>query len=311
MTMGLPIISLHALSDGDQNPEIRRLYEACYERGFFYIKDHGVSPVSVRRAIEASRRFFSLPEDVKRLYGHDRQEVRPKASRGYVPEYGEILDKETGPDRKEIFDMGLERPLSGEPFTGRTIMPDDDVAPDFAAAHLQLQGEIMSKVVPALLRALALALRREATFFDQYFSDPVLIQRVIRYRRSQSGAGKHTDNGIFTVLIQERHDSPSLRVYTKNAWLDVPCLDDVFVINLGDMLQLWTKGLFVSTPHEVNHRQPRDRLSLPFFIYPNIDTSFHPFGSDDLLSSKDIMLENFNSIWTTKEGAGRSKELRS
>ena len=307
----LPMISLAALAGEEQDAEIRRLYDTCYQSGFFYLRDHGVSPDSVRRAIEASRRFFSLPEGVKRLYGHDRQVVQPSSSRGYVPEYGEILHTETGPDRKEIFDMGIERPLSGEPFVGPTIMPDDGAAPDFAAAHLQLQEEIMSKVVPALLRAFALALGRDAAFFDQYFSDPVLIQRVIRYPQTHSGAGKHTDNGIFTVLIQEWHENPSLRVYTENSWIDVPCLENTFVINLGDMLQLWTDGLFVSTPHEVNHRQPTTRFSLPFFIYPNIDAAFRPFGSGDLLRPKDIMLKNFNSIWITKDGAGRSKELSS
>ena len=306
----LPTLSLATLSSGEpDNPEIRRLYDVCYEHGFFYLQDHGVAPEAVQCTLEASQRFFNLPEATKRQYDHDHQVVYPRSARGYVPEYGETLHIQTGPDRKEIFDMGLERPLSGEPFIGPTVLPDDVVAPDFAAAHSQLQHEIMTKVVPLLLRAFALALNLEAHWFDRFFTEPTLIQRVIYYPAHYSGAGKHTDNGIFTVLIQEQHEVPSLRVYTRDTWIDVPCLENTFIINLGDMMQLWTDRLFVSTPHEVIHNRPVTRLSLPFFIYPNIDAVIEPFGSDEQIKSRDVMLKNFESIWVTHEGAGRSKEL--
>ncbi len=306
----LPILSLAALTNGErENPEIRRLYDICYEHGFFYLRDHGVSSEAVQRTLEASLRFFNLPEATKLQYDHEHQVVYPRSARGYVPQYGEILHIQTGPDLKEIFDMGFERPLSDEPFIGPTVLPDDIVAPDFAAAHFQLQHEIMTKVVPPLLRAFSLALNLEAHWFDRFFTEPTLIQRVIYYPAHHSGAGKHTDNGIFTVLIQEQQETPPLRVYTRETWIDVPCLEDTFIINLGDMLQLWTNGLFVSTPHEVIHSRPVTRLSMPFFIYPNIDAIIEPFGSDEKIKSRDVMLKNFESIWVTQEGAGRSREL--
>lgn len=306
----LPLLSLAALNRREQeNPEIRRLYDTCLEHGFFYLQGHGVPPAAVQRTLAASRTFFNLPEATKRRYSHAHQVLYPPSARGYVPLYGETLHIETGPDRKEIFDMGIERPLAGEPFVGPTVMPDDTVAPDFMAAHLNLQQEIMTRVVPPLLRAFARALDLEADWFDRFFTEPTLIQRVIYYPANASQAGKHTDNGIFTVLIQERHESPSLRVHTQNHWIDVPCLENTFLVNLGDMLQLWTNGRFVSTPHEVLHSLSASRLSLPFFIYPNIDAVIEPFGTDERINSRDVMLKNFDSIWVSKQGAGRSREL--
>lgn len=215
-----------------------------------------------------------------------------------------------GPDPKAVFDLGLERPPSDKPFTGPTLIPDDDVAPGFAASHYQLQREIMTKIVPPLLKALAVALDREIDWLTPYFDDPILIHRTIYYPPQGGIAGKHTDNGIFTVLIQEYFSTPSLRVYTKDAWIDAACLEDAFVINLGDMLQLWTNGLFVSTPHEVIHKLNKSRISIPFFIYPNINTIIEPFGTEEKLNSTEIMLKNFNSIWVTKTGAGRAQELK-
>ncbi|NEP83872.1 MAG: isopenicillin N synthase family oxygenase, partial [Okeania sp. SIO3B3] len=97
---------------------------------------------------------------------------------------------------------------------------------------------------------------------------------------------------------------------SKEEWIDAPCVEDAFVINLGDMLQIWTKRLFASTPHEVIHRNSGvSRISIPFFIYPNIDSIIEPFGTTQKISSKEIMLKGYASIWETREGAGQAKEL--
>ncbi|NER01945.1 MAG: isopenicillin N synthase family oxygenase [Okeania sp. SIO3C4] len=305
----LPIISLSKLEKASSQ-EIKNLYDVCYEHGFFYLKEHGVSSEIINQTIEASRKFFQLPEDVKLNYRQDIQKVYPKTSRGYIPLYGEFVNKETGFDPKEMFDLGIERPLSEQPFTGPTVIPDDTVAPGFASSHYELQNEIMTKVVPKLLKGLALALGLEANWFDRYFTEPALVQRTIYYPAGTGRAGKHTDNSVFTVLIQENLPLPSLRVYTKEEWIDAPCVEDAFVINLGDMLQIWTKRLFASTPHEVIHRNSGvSRISIPFFIYPNIDSIIEPFGTTQKISSKEIMLKGYASIWETHEGAGQAKEL--
>ena len=305
----LPIISLSKLAQDDYQ-EIKKLYHACYEYGFFYLKEYGIPTSVIEETIEKSRNFFNLPDRIKRKYGHDIQTVYPPTSRGYVPLYGEYLNEEVGFDPKEIFDLGLDKALSDKPFTGSNIMPDNTVAPGFATSHYNLQQEIMTKVVPNLLRGIALALNLEATWFDQYFSDPILIQRTIYYPENSGQAGKHTDNGIFTVLIQEQLPYPSLRVHTKDKWIDVPCLENTFIINLGDMLQMWTNGLFVSTPHEVIHKSSASRISIPFFIYPNIDATIEPFGNNKKISAREVMLKNFESIWVSHKGAGRAQELK-
>ncbi len=308
----LPIISLSELEKASPE-EIKKLYDVCYEHGFFYVKEHGVSPEIINQTIEASRKFFQLPEDVKQNYGHDIQKVYPKTSRGYIPMFGEALNQNAGQDPKELFDLGIDTKQPDDPlktpFTGENIMPNDSVAPGFSSSHSQLQNEILTKVVPKLLKGLALALGLEENWFDKYFIDPTLIHRTVYYPPGFGKAGKHTDTGIFTVLIQEYFPTPSLRVYTKDKWIDVPCVEDTFVINLGDMLQYWTEGLFVSTAHEVIHDRPSDRVSIPIFVFPNIETIIQPLGTTKTISSKEVMLNNFLSIWETGEGSGRAKEL--
>jgi len=310
MSDSLPTISLSKLAAKDPQ-ELEKLYNVCSGEGFLYLTDHGVPLSIINNAIKASRHFFELPEETKRQYGQQHQSVFPNTSRGYSPLGGETLYNKAGPDPKELFDLGFDKPPSDQPFTGTTLMPDDSVAPNFASSLYELQHEIMSKVSPKLLRGFALALKLKEDWFDKYFNDPILIQRVIYYPEKGGKAGKHTDNGIFTVLIQEPLPSPSLRVFTKESWIDAPCPEGVFVINLGDMLQLWTNGLFVSTAHEVIHDLPVTRISLPFFVYPNIDTIIEPFGTDKKISTKEVMLKNFDSIWVSQKGAGiRVDELK-
>lgn len=167
-----------------------------------------------------------MPEETKKAYGQDKQTVYPNTSRGDVPLYGEILHEDMGPDPKKIFDLGIEHLPSDKPFIGTTVIPDDTVAPSFAASHYQLQGEIMTKIVSPLLRTLAIALNLDADRFNPYFNDPILIHQTIYYPSESGIAGKPTDNGIFTVLIQEYFPSPSLRVYAKNTWIDAEYLED-------------------------------------------------------------------------------------
>lgn len=304
----LPIISLKKLAEEDRD-EIERLYLACDDRGFFYLNDYGIAKEVIEETLAASRQFFELPEAIKNNYGQDIQTVSPKTCRGYVPLYGEATNGKAGFDPKEYFEFGLERPHSDKPFTGQTVFPDETVAPGFAASHYRLQSEIMTKVVPILLKGMALALGLEATWFDRFFTDPILIHRTIYYHPGTGKAGKHTDSGMFTILIQENLPAPSLRVRSDRHWMGVPCLEDAFVINLGDMLQMWTKGKFVSTAHEVIHNLPVSRISIPLFLYPNIDTIIEPFGTEEKISALDVMLKDYRSIWETHEGAGQAKEL--
>lgn len=83
-------------------------------------------------------------------------------------------------------------------------------------------------------------------------------------------AGAHTDYGCLTFLMTD--GTPGLQICLEGRWVAVPHLPGAFVINLGDMLERWTGGLYRSTLHRVVCTGGRERFSAAFFAQPNFET---------------------------------------
>ncbi|MER9586470.1 2-oxoglutarate and iron-dependent oxygenase domain-containing protein [Mesorhizobium sp. M0276] len=305
----LPQISLAKLTaDATRCEERQCLQMACEEYGFFYLVEHGIPKEQIAQAIEASRRFFALPQSIKERYGHASQIVYPTTVRGYRPLCGEILHPEVGGDPKEVFDLGIENEADRRPFAGSTRFPDDALAPGFRRSLLALQATVLNRVVPQLGTALADLIYMEQGWFQRHFSPPTVGQRVIRYPARVGTCAKHTDGGFFTLLLQEELPTRSLQVWFRGRWTPVPSLADSLVVNLGDMLQALSDDRFKSTPHQVAHSGQTDRISLPFFIYPDVDARLtSPQGR--AFTAAEVMLRNIELI-DTGNGAGRARELQ-
>ncbi|HKO06319.1 MAG TPA: 2OG-Fe(II) oxygenase family protein, partial [Alphaproteobacteria bacterium] len=88
--------------------------------------------------------------------------------------------------------------------------------------------------------------------------------------------GPHTDYGALTILKSENRPG-GLEVRMRDeTWQPIAIAPDTFVVNLGDLMQLWTNDCWVSNLHRVAN-PPRDaalgsrRQSIVFFYQPNYD----------------------------------------
>lgn len=61
-------------------------------------------------------------------------------------------------------------------------------------------------------------------------------------------------------------------------WIWVDPVPGTFVVNIGDMLTIWTNGLYQSTVHRVINNNSKYRVSVPFFYEPNFDARVEPLS---------------------------------
>ena len=135
-----------------------------------------------------------------------------------------------------------------------------------------------------LQQIFAIALGLPRAYFDptsnRHFSSLRYVYYPALKARASPGqlrAGAHTDYGDFTLVnIEER--SGGLEVLAPDgSWVAVPVVPDGFVVNIGDLMEVWTNARWVSTTHRVvvpeeERFSESERLSLVFFHEPNWDT---------------------------------------
>ena len=113
--------------------------------------------------------------------------------------------------------------------------------------------EAMTQLGRKVVQLLALALNMPEDYFNQSFTKPIALIRLLHYNETPSdpaagilAAGAHTDYGMITLLATDQE--PGLQVFNEDSqeWIDVPPREGAFVVNLGDMLAQWSNDLFHS-----------------------------------------------------------------
>jgi isopenicillin N synthase-like dioxygenase len=144
--------------------------------GFVAIKNHGLSDGLVQSLYTAIQDFFSLPEDVKRSY----EDPELAGQRGYVSKGKERAKGRKTGDLKEFYHVGQtvsdNDPISAE-------YPDNiwpDVIEEFEAVGQEVYSTF-ENTGRNLLRATALYLGLEETYFDAKIHNGNSILRLLHY----------------------------------------------------------------------------------------------------------------------------------
>jgi isopenicillin N synthase-like dioxygenase len=248
---------------------------AASEVGFFYVSGTGVDDELFVRMLAVTKEYFALPveEKMRSYIGLSR------CHRGYVPVGEEGVETGT-PDLKEAFDTALDLPpddpdhVAGNPMLGPNTWPD---LPGFAEAVTAYYDAVLD-VGHRLLWAFAVALGEDPDVFSRHATKTPSQLRLVHYpfnpdAEDGHGIGAHTDYECFTLL---KPTAPGLEVLNgAGEWIDVSPVDGTFVVNVGDMLELWTDGAFVATSHRVR-KVVEERYSFPLFFNVDYHTEVKP-----------------------------------
>jgi isopenicillin N synthase-like dioxygenase len=274
----IPIVDITGLRSPDRAERERvaaDIGKAAREIGFLYISGTGVDEALFDRMLAATKTFFALPveEKMRSYIGLST------CHRGYVPVGEEGV--ETGmPDLKEAFDTALDLPaddpdhVAGNPMLGPNVWPEVDGFAEAVTAYYQAVLDLGNQ----LLWAFAVALGEDPDTFTQHATKTPSQLRLVHYPYNPDaedvlGIGAHTDYECFTLL---KPTAPGLEVLNgAGEWVDVPPVPDAFVVNIGDLLELWTNGAYVATSHRVR-KVKEERYSFPLFFNVDYHTEVKP-----------------------------------
>jgi isopenicillin N synthase-like dioxygenase len=297
-------------SETERRRVAERVDHALRTAGFLLVTGHGVPREPRDRVRAEARRFFALPDEVKRRYAVS------VGGRGWLPPgveaNGYAEGTATPADLKESYSFAAEDPTGDPEVDARWFQPN--VWPAEVPGLRPVLTEYLRRMrilSDELMSLCAVALGLPADHFARYLSHPTFgfnvnwyppLRRVGRPEPGQYRIGPHTDFGTVTVLDREP-GLGGLQVYTADGeWVDAPFDPEAFTVNLGDLMARWTGDRWRSTRHRVLAPPPdapeEELMSLVYFSEADHDavietmpppighTSYPPVVWGDYLQEK-------------------------
>lgn len=269
----LPVIDVRELDDASTR---RAIDAACSEWGFFQIVGHGIDERTTAALRSTMRAFFALPLAAK--HAIVRTAENPW---GF---YDQELTRHTR-DWKQIYDFG--------PSDGGAMVPQfprelPELAPAvarFYAACDALAFELVEVIASNLGMppgALDACFRPHHTSFLRlnYYPPcpaPAEPADAAAARAGYLGVNPHTDAGALTLLLQD--EQPGLEVLHEETWHLVEPRSDALVVNIGDIVQVWSNDRYRAALHRGLVSPHAERFSAPFFFNPAYSTEYAPLPS--------------------------------
>lgn len=271
----IPSVNLADFVSGDPVRKQKFVDEigAAYENiGFVALKGHFLDDALVSNLYEQVKQFFNLPLDVKRKY----EIPGIGGQRGYVSFGKESAKGKKEGDLKEFWHFGQyveDNPKLAAEYPANVEVEE---LPDFNRIGKEAY-RMLEKTAKYVLRALALHLGLEETYFDAYIHNGNSILRPIHYPpiteepKDAVRAAAHGDINLITLLMGAQGKGLQVQNH-KGEWIDAIADPDELMINVGDMLSRHTNNKLKSTIHQVVN-PPRElwgtsRYSIPFFMHP-------------------------------------------
>ncbi|KAI3941038.1 hypothetical protein MKW92_045314 [Papaver armeniacum] len=269
----VPVIDLQKLLSPDPvigKLELDKLHSACKEWGFFQLVNHGVDALLVDNVKSEIQGFFNLPMSEKMKYGH-----KDGDEEGFGQHYVESDDQKL--DWADAFSMytlpvHLRKPhlLPALPLPFRET--------------LESYSSEMNKLFMILFEMMEKALHVvELKGIKEFFEDGTQSMRMNYYPPCPQpelviGLTSHSDFGGLTILLQ-LNEVEGLQIKKEEKWVSVKPLPDAFVVNVGDVLEVMTNGIYRSIDHRGVVNSSKERLSIATFHDPKLEAEIGPISS--------------------------------
>ncbi|MGI9270397.1 MAG: isopenicillin N synthase family dioxygenase [Woeseiaceae bacterium] len=270
----IPLIDMDNGADSDASIEA-----AFRDVGFIYLVGHGIAPSLVASVRSAVREYFALPLEQKA-----RDRISRDNYRGYIPTgFFNANAGDSVADRYEGYKLHYEvqaaDPISEQcDLYGPNKWP---VRPQQLKQIVLAYWRECDRVSNKLLLSIANILGTPAEQFLRNFEQPLTNMTLLHYppqppAADAFGIHPHKDTDALTILAPDPVGGLFVRTRAGQSWIKAEPPDNALIVNIGDLLELWSGGYFVSTPHKVVNTSGAERYSFPYFVVPRFDTVVRP-----------------------------------
>lgn len=256
---------------------------ACEQIGFVSVVGHSIPIQLFERVRTTLRALFALPPTAKAA-----GRITPDDYRGFIPlgffTPNRVEANGDRGDQYEGYKLHWECP-PGHPAAAECDLYGPNRWPAELPELREVIGEYWAACEAAaapMLAAFAEVLGVSAAEFASWHDAPLTNMTLLHYPAQPpaaevTGIHPHKDTNVITLL----HPDPvgGLEVRDRDGgWIDVDAPPDAVVVNVGEMLELWSGGRFPATPHRVINRSGEERYSFPYFVVPNHAVTVAPLG---------------------------------
>lgn len=229
--------------------DLQSIQNALNKSSFFYVP----IPDNLKQLLNVltthCEQLFSASNETKQSY------IKGKDGLGYTSLDKSRIDK-TKPDIREAFNYRI-----GEIETNELYDKAINQLSSYAA-------HIFSKILESV-----------DINSNDYLTKGTNTLSLIHYpnTNNQYGISEHTDWGFLTLLST---NEGGLQVKINNFWVDVPPLDNHFIVNIADMLEIISNGQYKSTEHRVIITE--EKHSIVLFFQPDYNFIVKPHINSDI-----------------------------
>ncbi|CAN1847231.1 Protein SRG1 [Linum perenne] len=251
-TVQVPVIDVEKLYDDDEDQELGRLHEACKDWGFFQLVNHGVSDSLLERVKAEVTKWFNIPMEEKKKFWQRAGDME-----GYGQAF--VVSEEQKLDWGDMFYVTtLPTHLRRPHLFPMLPLPLRDTLEEYSAALKILAMKILNQM--------AKALRMDEKEMKVLFEEEGWQQFRMNYYPP-------------CPQPEVTADTQGLQVKKDGYWVPVMPLAGALIVNVGDILEIVSNGVYRSIEHRATVNSEKERISVATFLSPRLDGEIGPAPS--------------------------------
>jgi len=149
--------------------------------------------------------------------------------------------------------------------------------------NLEAYSAELQKLAMKILKLMAKAIGMEYNYMKNLFEDGRQSIRMNYYPPCPQpelviGLSPHSDATGLTILLQ-LNEIEGLQIRKDGMWIPVIPLPNAFVVNIGDILEIISNGIYRSIEHRATVNSVKERLSVATFYSPRWEGDMGPEAS--------------------------------